>query len=631
MAEIGRKTSYFLLLALVCLEVLPVFSDSLTDRDWARTAGMDQNQDTLRYKVANSDDVTFPSANENTGTESWQRERTAGLLFENKDDEVRNGDSSAIEDVRRDVKHVPASSMPETQVVPENGEPTVHAYQDDSSAKLANLHHSGELADDPESHRSMAIKEQHCRCPASGHFQSNVYAINERLLSEIIRNNENRLRKLVKKQKAHKQEYEERLEQLLERARRNVRLHGNGLTGRDDRRGGRRKSPSQEREDNEINLIGPGTLFEEIMLMKPGLNITLHLLMLELQAEENRYQVSTQQKMLNMHDDKILQLSIRNSQQGIIMSKQIRAMKMLQDRANQMEQELQNMNKMVKGAEKLDEELDDYKVILGKLQLQVEQKSLFINHYTGKISRLQNRLETMTRDYSIRYHDRVTDCMSLYSRGYTTTHVYTVPAYQDTFIKIPPSQLYCDMTEGGGWTVIQRRFDGSVLFNRTWEDYRDGFGTWDGEFYLGNEKIYKLTNMNKYMIRFVVTDWKGDVRWAEYDEFRIENEETNYRAHVGVVSSDHEHGGQFIMDGAQFSTVDKDNDSYEDGNCAKEMASAGWFSNCGISCNWNGRYYKTSTGQYEISGAADGMWWWNWHGVSYSLKAITVKIRRMDF
>ncbi|XP_066296916.1 angiopoietin-2-like isoform X2 [Branchiostoma lanceolatum] len=576
MAEIGRKTSYFLLLALVCLEVQPAFSDSLTDRDRARTAGTDQNQDTLRYKVVNSDDVTFPSANENTGTGSWQREGTDGLLFENKDGEVRNGDSSAMEDVRRDVKHVPASAMPETQAVPENGEPTVYAYQDDSSAKLANLHHSGELADDPESHRSMAIKEQHCRCPASGHFQSNVYAINERLLSEIIRNNENRLRKLVRKQKAHKREYEERLEQLLERAKRNVRLHGNGLSGRDDRRGGRRKSPSQEREDNEINLIGPGTLFEEIMLMKPGLNITLHLLMLELQAEENRYQVSTQQKMLNMHDDKILQLSIRNSQQGIIMSKQIRAMKMLQDRANQMEQELQNMNKMVKGAEKLDEELDDYKVILGKLQLQVEQKSLFINHYTGKISRLQNRLETMTRDYSIRYHDRVTDCMSLYSRGYTTTHVYTVPAYQDTFIKIPPSQ-------------------------------------------------------NKYMIRFVVTDWKGDVRWAEYDEFRIENEDTNYRAHVGVVSSDHEHGGQFIMDGAQFSTVDKDNDSYEDGNCAKEMASAGWFSNCGISCNWNGRYYKTVTGQYEITGAADGMWWWNWHGVSYSLKAITVKIRRVDF
>ncbi|XP_078617020.1 uncharacterized protein LOC144885135 [Branchiostoma floridae x Branchiostoma japonicum] len=625
MAEVGRKTPYFLLLSLLCFEVLPVFSDSRTDRDWVWTAGTAQSQDTIRYKVANSDDVTFPSSNENAGKERWQKDAMSGLLFENQDEEVRNGDSSAREEIKRDMKQAPVSSMPAS----EDGEPKVYANQDDSSAKLVNLRHSVELADDPDSQRSMAIKEQQCRCPTSGLFQNNVHADNERLLSEIIRSNENRLRKLVRKQKVHKREYEARLEQLLERARRNTRRHGNELTGRDNRRGGWRKSPSQEREDNEINLIGPGTLFEEIMLMKPGLNITLHLLMLELQAEENRYQVSNQQKMLNMHDDKILQLSIRNSQQGIIMSKQIRAMKMLQDRANQMEQELQNMNKMVKDADKLDEELNDYKVILGKLQLKVEQKSLFINHYTGKISRLQNRLETMTRDYSIRYHDRVKDCTSLYSRGYTTTHVYTVPAYQDTFINIPPSQLYCDMGEGGGWTVIQRRFDGSVLFNRTWDEYRDGFGTWDGEFYLGNEKIHKLTNMNKYMVRFVVTDWKGEVRWAEYDHFRIENESTNYRAHVGRVSSDHEHGGQFIMDDAQFSTFDKDNDSYEDGNCAKEMASAGWFSNCGISCNWNGRYYKT--GRYEISGAADGMWWWNWHGVSYSLKAITVKIRPVDF
>ncbi|XP_019637620.1 PREDICTED: angiopoietin-2-like [Branchiostoma belcheri] len=629
MAQIGRKTSYFLLLALLCAEVLSVFSDSLTDRDWDWSAGTPHNQDTIRYKVANSDDVTLPSSNENTG-ESWQMDDMSSLLYEYQDDEVRNDDSSAIDEVIRDLKHVPETPKPGSDAVLEDGEPRVHANQDDSSAKVVNLHHFRELADEPSGHRSMAIKEQQCRCPTQGRaLQDNVYAEHERLLSEIIRNNENRLRKLVRKQKAHKREYEERLDRLLERARRNVRLHGNGLTGRDDRRGGRRKSPAQEREDNEINLIGPGTLFEEIMLMKPGLNITLHLLMLELQAEENRYQVSNQQKMLNMHDDKILQLSIRNSQQGILMSKQIRAMKMLQDRANQMEQELQNMNKMVKGADKLDQELNDYKVVLGKLQLKVEQKALFINHYTGKISRLQNRLESMTRDYSIRYHDRVKDCASLYMRGYTSSHVYTIPTYQDTYVKIAPTQLYCDMDEGGGWTVIQRRFDGSVRFNRTWDDYQHGFGTWEGEFYLGNDKIHKLTNMNKYMVRFVVTDWKGEVRWAEYDEFRVENESTNYRAHVGKVSSDHEHGGQFIMDGAQFSTFDKDNDSYEDGNCAKEMASAGWFSNCGISCNWNGKYYKN--GQYQISGAADGMWWWNWHGVSYSLKAITVKIRPVDF
>ena len=28
----------------------------------------------------------------------------------------------------------------------------------------------------------------------------------------------------------------------------------------------------------------------------------------------------------------------------------------------------------------------------------------------------------------------------------------------------------------GAWTVIQRRFNGKENFNRTWDEYRDGFG-----------------------------------------------------------------------------------------------------------------------------------------------------------
>ena len=93
--------------------------------------------------------------------------------------------------------------------------------------------------------------------------------------------------------------------------------------------------------------------------------------------------------------------------------------------------------------------------------------------------------------------------------------------------------MYCDQqTNGGGWTVFQRRQDGSVDFYRGWQDYKAGFGDLTGEFWLGLDKIYRLTNQspNRLRVELEYTDY------AEYDHFAVSDEFDNYRLNVSGYS-----------------------------------------------------------------------------------------------
>ncbi|CAG2204986.1 unnamed protein product [Mytilus edulis] len=60
--------------------------------------------------------------------------------------------------------------------------------------------------------------------------------------------------------------------------------------------------------------------------------------------------------------------------------------------------------------------------------------------------------------------------------------------------------VYCDMDSenvDGGWTVFQRRLNGEEYFFRGWRDYKEGFGTLQGEHWLGNAKLHILTSQTK--------------------------------------------------------------------------------------------------------------------------------------
>lgn len=92
-----------------------------------------------------------------------------------------------------------------------------------------------------------------------------------------------------------------------------------------------------------------------------------------------------------------------------------------------------------------------------------------------------------------------------------------------------PVFVFCDMkTDGGGWTVIQSRQDGTVDFFRDWYEYKYGFGNTATEFWLGNDIIHRITHQNVYELRIDLEDFEGEKAFAKYNSFAIGSENDNY-------------------------------------------------------------------------------------------------------
>ena len=95
-------------------------------------------------------------------------------------------------------------------------------------------------------------------------------------------------------------------------------------------------------------------------------------------------------------------------------------------------------------------------------------------------------------------------------------------------------EVLCDQTTGGGgWLVFQKRLDGSVDFYRGWIEYKRGFGSLTGEFWLGFDKIHRLTSSGGYRLRVDLEDFAGYTYYAEYDLFGVLSEGKKYKLSVG--------------------------------------------------------------------------------------------------
>lgn len=186
--------------------------------------------------------------------------------------------------------------------------------------------------------------------------------------------------------------------------------------------------------------------------------------------------------------------------------------------------------------------------------------------------------------------------------------------------------VYCDQTtEGGGWTIIHRRNNGTTRedFYRSWTEYKLGFGNLESEFWLGNDLIHEMTTYDLQELMIVLDDFEGMQKVARYSFFYIGDEKQKYKLKLGRYSGTaldafKEHNSQY------FSTYESDND-IDTRNCAKLFKGGWWYGAC-HSANLNGLPHPGPHASY-----ADGINWAPWKGYHYSLAKATMMIRNVAF
>ncbi|KAJ8011309.1 hypothetical protein DPEC_G00056810 [Dallia pectoralis] len=234
----------------------------------------------------------------------------------------------------------------------------------------------------------------------------------------------------------------------------------------------------------------------------------------------------------------------------------------------------------------------------------------------------RRKAEEAVQNSSIEQRDSpiemASDCHELFLRG-ETSGVHRIQP-----LNSQPFDVFCEMTAEGGWTVIQRRQDGSVDFDQLWQAYRGGFGSLNGEFWLGLEKMHAVAKDADYVLRVQFSDWRQDSETVQYP-IRLDGEESQYALHIKETSPDSLQSALAVeVTGTPFSTRDQDNDKKTDTNCAKHLSGGWWFSNCGRS-NLNGRYFVSPPPKQRHQ-RKQGVFWKTWRGRYYPLKTTSMML-----
>ncbi|XP_071835572.1 fibrinogen-like protein A [Apostichopus japonicus] len=156
-----------------------------------------------------------------------------------------------------------------------------------------------------------------------------------------------------------------------------------------------------------------------------------------------------------------------------------------------------------------------------------------------------------------------------------------------------PFEVFCDQTtDGGGWTVIQRRIDGSIDFDRNTTYYKDGFGFLNREFWLGNKYLPYLTKGEQVELRIEERRNGSNFANFSYQDFQISDENDRFRLKkLGMFQNN---GGSKTDE--MSSQVYSEFKTSSESNCRNSSKGGWWFDETDCNkANLNDDFYRNLT------------------------------------
>ncbi|XP_026178943.1 angiopoietin-related protein 3 [Mastacembelus armatus] len=362
----------------------------------------------------------------------------------------------------------------------------------------------------------------------------------------------------------------------------------------------------------------------------------------EIKEEEEELKKTTNFLKANNEEIKNLSLEI-NSKINSILQERVQ----LQSKVGSLEERLKGLSQSIVPADQLTEIITLKEVIdaqektITSLLKAVKEQHDQLDHQKNKIKNLEEKLnydsfqdtvnKPMDADLAapdmFEYltvnstgpnpNDLPKDCRDLFNKGEGSSGIYVIKPNQSE-----PFNVYCDMGADGGSTVIQRRLDGAVDFDQTWDKYEKGFGDLEKDFWLGLKKIHSLAEQGVYILHIDLEDWKEGKHWAEY-RFSLKGPSDDYTLHVSHFSGD-------LPDvmanstGIRFTTKDRNDDTHRNSNCTRNYTGGWWFNGCGET-SLNGRYLWLKAKGRSVR--RKGIHWKPGTGPNYYLKMTKITMR----